>query len=48
MSAIPRIWYAKGMELKFCMETMAVLEFNDEGKITKMTAYWGDSNAKHC
>ena len=26
------------------METLDVMEFNDEGLITKMTAYWGDSN----
>ena len=38
--------YPKGMDMKFCMETMDVMEFNDEGKIAKMTAYWGDSNAR--
>lgn len=37
--------YPKGMDLKFCMETMDVMEFNEEGKITRMTAYWGDRNA---
>ncbi len=26
------------------METLDVMEFNDAGLITKMTAYWGDSN----
>lgn len=36
--------YPKGMDLKFCMETLDVMEFNDEGKITRMTAYWGDRN----
>jgi steroid delta-isomerase len=36
--------YPKGMDLKICMETMDVMEFNDEGKITRMTAYWGDGN----
>jgi len=36
--------YPKGMDLKFCMETLDVMKFNDEGKITHMTAYWGDSN----
>ncbi len=25
-------------------ETLDVMEFNDDGLITKMTAYWGDSN----
>ena len=36
--------YPKGMDLKFCMETLDVMEFNDDGKIISMTAYWGDSN----
>ncbi len=36
--------YPKGMDLKLCMETLDVMEFNDAGKITRMTAYWGDSN----
>lgn len=36
--------YPKGMDLKFCMETLDVMEFNAEGKITRMTAYWGDRN----
>lgn len=36
--------YPKGMDLKFCMETIDVMEFNDAGKITRMVAYWGDSN----
>ena len=38
--------YPKGMNMSFCMETLDVMEFNDEGKITSMTAYWGDSNAR--
>ena len=38
--------YPKGMDLKFCMETLDVMEFNTAGKITRMTAYWGDSNAR--
>ena len=40
------IAYPKGMDMKFCMETMDVMEFNAEGKIIRMTAYWGDSNAR--
>jgi steroid delta-isomerase len=32
----------KGVDMH--METLDVMEFNDEGLITKMTAYWGDSN----
>ena len=39
--------YPKGMDMKFCMETLDVMEFNDAGKITRMTAYWGDSNARN-
>lgn len=38
--------YPKGMDLQYAMETMDVMEFNDEGKITRMTAYWGDSNLR--
>jgi steroid delta-isomerase len=40
------IAYPKGMDMKFCMETLDVMEFDDAGKITRMTAYWGDSNAR--
>ena len=40
------IAYPKGMDMKFAMETLDVMEFNDEGKIIRMTAYWGDSNAR--
>ena len=36
--------YPKGMDLKFCTETLDVMKFNAEGKITRMTAYWGDRN----
>ena len=36
--------YPKGMDLKLAMETLDVMEFNEQGKITRMTAYWGDSN----
>lgn len=38
--------YPKGMDLKFVCETLDVMEFNDEGKITRMTAYWGDNNMR--
>jgi steroid delta-isomerase len=47
VGACAMIAYPKGMDMKFCMETLDVMEFNDEGKITKMTAYWGDSNARN-
>lgn len=32
----------KGADI--AMETLDVMEFNEEGLISKMTAYWGDSN----
>lgn len=38
--------YPKGMDMKMVIETLDVMEFNDEGKITRMTAYWGDSNMR--
>ena len=38
--------YPKGMEMKFVIETLDVMEFNDAGKIIRMTAYWGDSNMR--
>ena len=38
--------YPKGMDLKVCMETLDVMEFDADGKITRMTAYWGDSNMR--
>lgn len=36
--------YPKGMNLSLAMETLDVMEFNQDGKITRMTAYWGDLN----
>jgi steroid delta-isomerase len=38
--------YPKGMDMKFVIETLDVMAFNDAGKITRMTAYWGDSNMR--
>jgi hypothetical protein len=38
--------YPKGMDMKFVIETLDVMEFNGAGKITRMTAYWGDSNMR--
>ncbi len=32
----------KGVDMH--METLDVMEFNEDGLIAKMTAYWGDSN----
>ncbi len=34
--------YPKGVDMH--IETLDVMEFNDHGLITKMTAYWGDNN----
>ena len=34
----------KGIDMK--VETLDVMEFNDEGLITHMTAYWGDTNLR--
>ena len=34
----------KGIDMK--VETLDVMEFNDEGLITRMTAYWGDTNLR--
>ena len=34
--------HIKGADM--IMETLDVMEFNDDGLITRMTAYWGDSN----
>jgi hypothetical protein len=34
------------MDMKFVIETLDVMEFNDAGEITRMTAYWGDSNMR--
>jgi steroid delta-isomerase len=38
--------YPKGAEDSLVIEIIDVMEFNEEGKITKMTAYWGDSNMR--
>jgi len=34
--------HPKGVDM--VVEILDVMEFNDEGLITKMTAYWGDGN----
>ena len=34
----------KGIDMK--VETLDVMEFNDEGLIAHMTAYWGDTNLR--
>ena len=38
--------YPKGMDMKLVIETLDVMEFNEDGKISRMTAYWGDSNIR--
>jgi steroid delta-isomerase len=34
----------KGIDMQ--VETLDVMEFNDEGLIARMTAYWGDTNLR--
>lgn len=34
--------HVKGVDM--VIETLDVMEFDDQGLITRMTAYWGDSN----
>lgn len=36
----------KGAEGALVIETLDVMQFNDDGKIIAMQAYWGDSNMK--
>ncbi len=36
--------YPKGIDMKFVIETLDGMEFNDAGEVTRMTAYRGDSN----
>ena len=36
----------KGAEDSLVIETLDVMEFNSEGKITSMRAYWGERNMK--
>lgn len=36
----------KGAEDSLLIETLDVMEFNDDGKITSMRAYWGERNMK--
>lgn len=38
--------HPKGAEGVMIVETLDVMSFNEEGKITAMTAYWGDSNIR--
>jgi steroid delta-isomerase len=38
--------YPKGAEDSLTMETLDVMEFNEQGKIVAMTAYWGDGNLR--
>lgn len=36
----------KGAEDSLVIETLDVMEFNDEGKITSMRAFWGERNMR--
>ena len=38
--------YPKGAEDSMVIETLDVMSFDDEGKITSMKAYWGDTNMR--
>ena len=38
--------YPKGMDMSFVIETLDVMEFDQDGKITAMTAYFGDTNMR--
>lgn len=38
--------YPKGMEDSLVIETLDVMTFNDDGKISSMKAYWGDANMR--
>lgn len=38
--------FPKGAEDSMVIETLDVMSFDDEGKITAMTAYWGDGNIR--
>lgn len=37
--------YPKGVD-GMVIETLDVMEFNDDGKVVAMTAYWGDTNMR--
>lgn len=38
--------YPAGTDGKMEIETLDVMLFDDEGKVSHMTAYWGDSNLR--
>ncbi len=38
--------YPRGAEDAMVIETLDVMTFNNDGKITAMTAYWGDANIR--
>lgn len=44
--AAPMLCYPAGAEDSLVMETLDVMEFDADGKVTRMIAYWGDSNLK--
>lgn len=46
LGACAMIAHPKGAEGVMVAETLDVMSFNEEGKITAMTAYWGDSNIR--
>ena len=46
LGACAMVAHPKGAEGVMVAETLDVMSFNDEGKITSMIAYWGDSNIR--
>lgn len=38
--------FPAGTDGKMEVETLDVMVFNDDGKVSEMTAYWGDSNLR--
>ena len=46
LGACAMVAHPKGAEDVMVAETLDVMSFNDEGKITSMIAYWGDSNIR--
>jgi steroid delta-isomerase len=46
LGACAMVAHPKGAEGVMVAETLDVMSFNDEGKVTSMIAYWGDSNIR--
>ena len=46
LGACAMLAHPKGAEGAMLVETLDVMVFNAEGKISSMTAYWGDTNMR--